>query len=771
MEQTERLIHFFKENNNALAQISVAELRDVVSLSMAVVEGEEYLVELKRDAFFLLSNIAAIDRLSIKERWAIYYYLIRKMFVSMEYDEYDRLMDQVYARIYLDVEKRMPEGLLEAEANMEQEGPVVIMTSQFLSIAHAPTRRVLDYAYTLKTMFGVPVKIINDASTHYKVDYPYMVRPFDFNYIEEFSQKHKIAYKDKDFDFYQVSCEMPDLQEIANLVYNIKQISPRLVLNVGGSCLTSDLCRRFVKTATIPCSTSFPRTMAESLVVCRELRESDQGKMDALYPWQKVVTATFNYVMPDDTNLNKYTREEFRIPEDAWLLASAGNRLGLELDEGFMRMVDGILGDFPDAYFLIVGRMDEGDRERITEGLSHADRICFAGVLADGSQAIRLADVYIQPTRKGGGRAAFEALYYGVPVITTSYGDTWDVCGGEFAVASYEEMAERIREYHDNSEAYGKAKEAGMARAAVLEDMEGMLAKLLQDLEVDFQTGGGVVDPSKFHPVFDWGKEYALLELKDEMKGELQEKFGQLDGQLQGKLGQLLNIAYTSERRLRDNEWATVFHDTVRPDGWLKDVPLSPGRVALDYPGLYALYRSLDEFRPKNILELGLGQSTRVIDAYSGHFGARHTIVEHDKSWVEFFLGRHGKNEDTRILCPERLEEPYHGRYIDTQSPIKHYKDFASELAGEVFDFIFIDGPQGSDECSRVDVTELLPECLASSFVIMLDDSNREGENRTLGVIAQILQNVGIAFKIGAYDGLKDTALIVSEDLKFLLSL
>lgn len=44
----------------------------------------------------------------------------------------------------------------------------------------------------------------------------------------------------------------------------------------------------------------------------------------------------------------------------------------------------------------------------------------------------------------------------------------------------------------------------------------------------------------------------------------------------------------------------------------------------------------MNEFKPKNILELGLGQSSRLIGQYAKtHKDCRHNIVEHDAGFVE----------------------------------------------------------------------------------------------------------------------------------------
>jgi glycosyltransferase involved in cell wall biosynthesis len=341
----------------------------------------------------------------------------------------------------------------------------------------------MDYAYTIQSKMGIPVVIVNDAGMNLK-RFPYMRFGMEFRYKSEYNDFTKMVYKDTVFGFYQVSTAMLDVHEVETLVYNIKMLSPRLVLNVGASCLTADLCRHFAKTASIPCAISIPTSMADYLVLCRELRLADQQNLEAMQPWQKLIQSVYNYIMPDADTMSSYCRRDFEIEEEDWLIVTVGNRMQEEMDDDFLAMVDNVLGELPDSHFLIIGGIR--DQSVIADKFVNRQRVHFAGAILDGSQAIRLADVYIHPTRKGGGRAAFEALYYGVPVITTKYGDTWDTCGKQFGVESYQEMKERLEGYYYDQEVYDHMRQISRARGLELEDVRGMFEKLFSDLDVEY---------------------------------------------------------------------------------------------------------------------------------------------------------------------------------------------------------------------------------------------------------------------------------------------
>ena len=215
--------------------------------------------------------------------------------------------------------------------------------------------------------------------------------------------------------------------------------------------------------------------------------------------------------------------------------------------------------------------------------------------------------------------------------------------------------------------------------------------------------------------------------------------------------------------------WGEIFRDTIVNSIWLKDKSFSPGRWAAGYPFLYALYRVLDEARPKRILELGLGQTTRMIGQYASAFeDVQHIVIEHDPEWIAFFKRSFSFGERTTLLQLP-LEE---SAYLE-DNKVLSYKGFTDALEGKSFDLISIDGPFGGNAkiYSRVDVLRLFPNCLMDSFAVLLDDFDRLGERRTMAKMELNLKDHGIAYHVGRFVGQKETRILTSENWKFLCSM
>ena len=152
----------------------------------------------------------------------------------------------------------------------------------------------------------------------------------------------------------------------------------------------------------------------------------------------------------------------------------------------------------------------------------------------------------------------------------------------------------------------------------------------------------------------------------------------------------------------------------------------------------------------------------------SSHEDAEHFVVDHDQEWIKFFSRDFALSERSKILKLDR--EIIHFKEADA---VRVFKGFEEQFSEKKFDFISIDAPFGEDmkQYARIDVLKMLPGCLADSFIIMIDDTERSGETNTVNAMKEQLGKSGIAFAMGRYSGDKDCTVICSEDLKFVCSM
>ena len=210
--------------------------------------------------------------------------------------------------------------------------------------------------------------------------------------------------------------------------------------------------------------------------------------------------------------------------------------------------------------------------------------------------------------------------------------------------------------------------------------------------------------------------------------------------------------------------WAHVYHDTTANTTWLKNKSVSPGRWAISYIVLYVLYRILDEAKPKSILECGLGQSSKLTIQYADSHNADLTICENNPEWLSFFQRQFPTADKyTTILDTEMVN-------IVPEHESRTYANFKPTIGNKKFNLVLIDGPLGSPHYSRPEILDIVDN-LDKSFVILLDDMNRIGEQETWQLLKQKLHSKGIEFKERKYSSDKTVGLICSMDLAYLTSL
>ena len=217
-----------------------------------------------------------------------------------------------------------------------------------------------------------------------------------------------------------------------------------------------------------------------------------------------------------------------------------------------------------------------------------------------------------------------------------------------------------------------------------------------------------------------------------------------------------------------ENTWSNVFHDVIKDSIWLRNKAFAPGRWAAGYQMLYVMYRILDSVKPKKVLELGLGQTTRMISQYSGYYHAEHQVVEHDPKWIEFFATTYEVPDNVKFVNIDTITD----KYLDDEAVIM-YQGFEEQFRGQKFDFICIDAPLGGKaiKYARVDILKILPECLESDFVLLLDDTERTGETNTIKLLQNTFEENGIEYVMKRYDGRKSSTIFTTKKYIFLTSL
>ena len=110
------------------------------------------------------------------------------------------------------------------------------------------------------------------------------------------------------------------------------------------------------------------------------------------------------------------------------------------------------------------------------------------GYCDDILSRIENCDLYVNPTRKGGGTSCVEAMYKGLPVVSVNYGDVAVNAGDEFCVSDYEEMKKQIMKYYTDKEYYSKMSTKAKERVKILLDTESEFERIIREVELREKT-------------------------------------------------------------------------------------------------------------------------------------------------------------------------------------------------------------------------------------------------------------------------------------------
>ncbi len=225
-------------------------------------------------------------------------------------------------------------------------------------------------------------------------------------------------------------------------------------------------------------------------------------------------------------------------------------------------------------------------------------------------------------------------------------------------------------------------------------------------------------------------------------------------------------IQSLSYLQLLELEWANVYHDSIRGKKPIEELSLNVGRWAGNYAFFYLLHRVLEEYKPKKIIEFGLGESSKFISTYIDHYLKDTSLltIEDNISWKQSFESKFKCSNQSEIKILENTFREYNGQSY------RSYKNIEYEV-NDFFDLYIVDGPIGSQHYSRFDIVSITDKFNSDSeFVIIIDDYDRQGEKETASVLIDVFKNKNIEIYTKEYIGNKSVLVIATKAYKYIRS-
>ena len=359
---------------------------------------------------------------------------------------------------------------------------VLVITEQFLSVKHGPTKTALDRCKTIMTKMGKEVLLINSAEAESQVGVIPFCEMLIGSYNAEKRSEKGQYWEGVTVPYYKCENNMPDVETIDQLLQEIRSMAPIYVITIGSGGILGDLTSRIIPTLAVGLTPSdLEYTCAQYQTLGRKLQEQDIEMLKSVgYTERHVIESIFTSGLKPQTE--HITRADLGISEHVFLIVVVGYRLEDEVTDEFLEMLGGIMQK--DMYVGFLGKFD-GYEERIKNHpriFEHEEKVSYLGFCEDILSRIEICDLYVNPIRRGGGTSCVEAMSKGVPVVTVDYGDVSVNAGEEFCVKDYDKMQRRILQYYSDKEYYNAMSEKALKRAAVLLDTETEFLKVIQEM-------------------------------------------------------------------------------------------------------------------------------------------------------------------------------------------------------------------------------------------------------------------------------------------------
>lgn len=204
-------------------------------------------------------------------------------------------------------------------------------------------------------------------------------------------------------------------------------------------------------------------------------------------------------------------------------------------------------------------------------------------------------------------------------------------------------------------------------------------------------------------------------------------------------------LVQTINRRLNsaylEGLYQTSYLDMARRAEWLTRIPMaSPNGGTASFSLLYVLLSILQNRVVSHLMELGVGQSTILCAQYARTFQRELTLIDDNLEWLQFVQNNAAiSHEDGIFAIYAKLKK------ISAVEKVIDWYD--CEQPTKKFDFLLIDGPPAylrRIQYNRLGIMNWLPGIMSEEFIIVIDDSNRKGEQLLVNSIMHIFQRKGI---------------------------
>ncbi|QCG96032.1 glycosyltransferase [Azospirillum sp. TSA2s] len=416
--------------------LRILDMLDAV-LDLASLEGINQIYwSMQRQLFLMRMDMASVPDFVTEHLFAFY----------------ERFLRQIALRLGLSPAAR--------QAGMPETGRVVIVTNQFLSAEHQPSRDLLLLAVRLQRDLGRTVLVLNTNMMPDRYYSPF-IPPFAAALEERLAGEQTIRCGGERIRMLSSTAPGVTAEKLGGFLSAVEAFDPDLAIAFGGSVIVADLLECARPLMCIPTTSGRIVSLAD-IVLDFGGHAPPAGHGRLARSWRP---SRFGLSLrrTGDTA----TRPEFSLPDSAFVCVVVGNRLDAEADGAFLELLGRILDAVPQALVLFAGGVESLPGRLALDG--HAGQLRSLGHVDRMEALMSVCDLFVNPRRTGGGAGAAQAMAGGVPVLSFDGGDVASVAGPSFLVADDAAYVARAAALAGDPALLAEARQQARARIAAVE--------------------------------------------------------------------------------------------------------------------------------------------------------------------------------------------------------------------------------------------------------------------------------------------------------------
>ncbi|MCH5268414.1 MAG: glycosyltransferase [Lachnospiraceae bacterium] len=364
---------------------------------------------------------------------------------------------------------------------------IAIETDTLLRLEHAPTRIVLDACQVLQKDLGYEVLlIVNALGMKEERMKQFCAFPYIPHRLPALDGAFSLEYEGTVIQGYQLPWEPGAIGEMQQSIMELYDWKPLCVWHIGGGSFRHDILRNFTTVLSMPCVDGY--SVSEAQVLVSYMQSNSQSVKEAVEYAEQHGQKCLN--IESKTQRGEMgtgrKRSDFQLPEDAFVITIVGNRLDDEMSKEFNQMLLELEQQIDDIYFLIIGPC-----KRKPLQTRDKNKVKYVGFCKDLVDVVKLADLFVNPPRQGGGGGAVCALISDVPIVTLPDCDVFNMIGEEFSCRDMTEMKEVIIRYTQDDDFYKSQQTKERQKKEEREQIDNKTSyrEMLQTVETWLQKG------------------------------------------------------------------------------------------------------------------------------------------------------------------------------------------------------------------------------------------------------------------------------------------